>query len=104
MPARQGRLDRRLTGEQPVEHLVKLVVGDLAQAQDLAQAGGRCHRVQPLCRRQLRGRCDDPADDHRQNQIAWPIGVWSQQPVEPDLADHPQHRCDMAMRQCADDL
>ena len=104
MPARQGRLDRRLAGQQPVERLVKLVVGDLTQAQDLAQAGGRRHRVQPFRRRQLRGRRDDPADDHRHDQIAWPIGLRSQQPVEADLADHAQHRCDMAMRQCADDL
>src|SRR5208337_3153167 len=39
-----------------------------------------------------------------QHQIARPIAFRPQDPVEPDLADRPQYRRDVAMRQAADDL
>ena len=109
MPPRQAVLDPRLALQEPIQRLVGLAVLDPAEAQDRAQARGRRLLVHRAHKAQLGARRDQPVDHHRHHEIAIAprLGILRRaqdQPVQGDLADHPQRRRDMAMRQRALDL
>ena len=104
----QRVLDPLLLVEQPVERLIDLPFGHLAQAQPLPQAGGRRLRIERPHRRQLGGRRDQPAHDERHHQIASsPAGMTApalaQQLRQADLLRGAEDGGDVAMGQRAAD-
>jgi hypothetical protein len=100
----ERRLDCRLPLAEPVERGVEFGLVDLAQAEHTAQARARRRRVEVACRRQLRGRMNNPADEQRKNEIAHSRRRPTEQPVEADAAQRSEHRRDMTVRQRAMDL
>src|SRR5271157_2481260 len=100
-------LDRALALMQPIERRVEFVLVDLAEAEFDPEAGGGGRRIERLGGRQLGRRRDDTADNHRQDEIARPIGLagayGAEQPVEADGARRAEHGRDVTMRQRAFD-
>jgi len=100
----QRLLDALLLFDQPVEGAVKLLLVDRPEPEHLAERASRGLIVEQPCRRQLRGRPDQPRNDHGDAQCHLICGLPAalrQQPIEPELAQGPQRRRDMAMRQAA---
>ena len=95
-------LDGGLTLVQPIERRVEFALVDIAEAEFDAEARGRRGRIQRLGGRQLGSRRDDPADDHRHDEIARPVGLVGfprpEQTVEADRAGHAQRGRDVAVR------
>ena len=54
--------------------------------------------------RQLRARRDQPLHDHRDDQVTLPAASTAEQPLQIQVAQHPQDRGDVAVGQRADDL
>jgi hypothetical protein len=73
------------------------------QAQHLAEAGGGGRRIEPARRRQLRGRRDQPAHDHRDDEVAAAVAGRSEDAVQADRPQGSQRRGDMPVRQRAPD-
>jgi hypothetical protein len=98
-------LDGALTFVQPIQRGVEFNLIDIAQAEFDAETRSRGGRIERLDGRQLGRRSDDPADDHRQNQIARPVGLAvvprPEQTVEADRAGPTQRGRDVAVRQRA---
>ena len=99
----ERRLDGGLAFEKPVEGIVKLVLVDLAEAKFDAEA--RCRRggIERAGDGQFGGRRDNAIDDHRQNEVARSVAVWTEQTIETDRAGDAEAGSDMAVRQRAFD-
>lgn len=88
-------LDRRLAPEQPVHRGEQLDLLDLAEPELVGQRRfGEAAR-----RRQLGPRPDQPLDDHRDDEVARATALATDQPLKVQLAQHAEHRGDMAVRQ-----
>jgi hypothetical protein len=104
MPLGQAVLDTRLPGKEPIQRLIGFAVPDMAKTQLIAQARRRRLLIHRTHKAQLRAWRDQPVDHHRYNEIAIATGFGilrraEDQTVERNLADHPQHRRDMTVRQ-----
>ena len=104
MSPRQAVLDALLLGQQPVERLVNLALGDLAKREHLAQAGVGALAIDRPDKSKLRARRHQSVDDQSNDQIAMAyrrivLGGAQHQPVQGDLADHPKARRHVAVGQ-----
>ena len=88
MLAGQPLLHLGLAGEQPIESLIQLRRGDPAEPQNLCRAGASGVGVVEHPRGgELRGRGDDPADDHRLHELAGPVAFRAEDAVEAGRPD-----------------
>ena len=104
MAPRERRLDLRLRRAQQIEGSIELVLIDRTQPEHGAE---RMHstRLAQLARgRELGRRLEHPGDDQRQRQSGLALRALRQQAREAELAGHPEHHGDMAVRQRAQDL
>jgi hypothetical protein len=99
----QGLLDRRLSFEQPIQGVVEFVLVDSLQTQRLAEAGGGGRRIEPARGRELRGRRDQPADDHGDDEVAAALVGRPEDAVQADRPQGSQRRGDVPVRQRAED-
>ena len=99
----QRGLDRRLVLQQPVQCMVELVLIDLTEAEQFAEArsggGGR----QRTCGREFGGRIEDPTDEQGKDEIATTIAVGAKDTVEADLAGGAERGGGVAVWQAADE-
>jgi hypothetical protein len=101
VPLGECRLDLRLCLSQQVERGVKLVLVDVAEAEHGAERVGGGGFAELPGRREFGGGLDHPRDDHGERQPGQPHRLAGQQPVEAELARHPEHGGNVAMRQGA---
>ena len=100
MPARERPLDPLLAVRQPVHRPKQLRLGDLAERELVGERGLR----EATGHRQLRTRCDHQLADHRHRQVPLTTALPREQPLQIQLAQHPQHRRDVPVRQRPLDL
>jgi hypothetical protein len=100
VPAGERPLDPLLTLQQPVHRRQQFALGDLAERELVAERGLR----KAAGRRQLRPRCDQPLDDHRDDQVTLPAALTPEQTLQIQITQHPQHRLDVTVRQRPRDL
>ena len=92
----QRPFDPALALQQPVHGLVELVFVDIAQGERLAETTAKRVLAEPARGGELRARRHDAGDDHRHCEIAQARAPGGDQPIQPEAAQDPEHRCDMA--------
>ena len=104
MPPGQAPLDGVLTLEQPVHGGVEIVLAAVFQLQRFGERVGRGRPGQAPGGGQFRAGVQDPGDDHRQHAAALRRVGAGDHPVQPQIAQRPEHGGDMAVGLRADDV
>jgi hypothetical protein len=103
VPFGERRLDGGLTFAKPVERGVEVVLVNLAQTEDRAQAGGGGGGCECPRGGQFRAGIDDTRGDHGQDEVAATVAGGSDDAVEADFPRGAEDQGGMAMRQRAGD-
>src|SRR3954470_6942535 len=82
----QGGLDRGLALQQPVERGIEFVVGNRAETEGFAEAGGGRVRRQRPGGGELGDGIEDTPDQQGQDEVAATVAVRAEQAVEADPA------------------
>ncbi len=94
----QPLLHLGLAGEERVESHTELRAGYRPVTKNLARTGASGGLVELGRRGELRGRGDDPADDHRLDEF-WPVVFRTQNAIEARLTDGAENGGNMAVGQ-----
>jgi hypothetical protein len=99
----QRGLGRGLALQKPVQCIAELILIDLTEAEQFAEARRGGGRRQRTCGRGFGCRIEDPTDQQSEDEIAATIAVGAEDPVEADLAGGAECDGDVAVWRAADD-